>query len=80
VRGLRRLAAVALVLTLATACGKYGPPRRVGAPPPPPSSLQTSPIPPQPIGPQGTGILDPDSGSVAPPVAPPEEPEEESSP
>jgi len=58
-----------LVLALAPACGRYGPPRRTYVPPP----GQPSQVP---LEQQGTSILNP-TYSVPAPEAPPELPEEE---
>ena len=72
-------AAITLTVLLAVACGKYGPPRRVGQAVPP-ATLPSSPIPPPPMGSEGTGILNPTSEPLPAPMAPPEEPEEDPAP
>jgi hypothetical protein len=72
-------AALALTVCLAVACGKYGAPRRIGEAAPP-ETLPSSPIPPPPMGPEGTGILNPTSEPLPAPTAPPEEPEEDPAP
>ena len=72
-------AAIVLAVLLAVACGKYGSPRRVGEAVPP-ATLPSSPIPPSPMGSEGTGILNPTSEPLPAPMAPPEEPEEDPAP
>ena len=70
----RRASAAALLLVAAAglaACGRYGPPRRMGG------SGDTDQGTP---GPEGTSILNPTSDPLPPPEAPPEEPEEEPAP
>lgn len=64
---MRRAGVLLLVVALAAlaACGKYGPPRRIGAPP----DLQ----PQTPLGEGGSSILNPRSVPL-PPATPPLEP------
>lgn len=71
----REALCVALAVATLGACGKYGPPRRMGQPPPQQQSVQPSPIPPLPTAPEGTGILNPTSEPLPPPTAPSQEPE-----
>lgn len=80
---MRRSPLVAILLALGAlvpvACGKYGPPHRVGVTASP-AGLPASPAPPPYFGTEGTGILNPTSEPLPVPTAPPEEPEEETAP
>jgi hypothetical protein len=78
--GLAALLVVACGTLLIAACGKYGPPRRIVEASPPSAAGPGAPTPTAPIGPEGTGILNPTTDDPASPLAPPEEPEEENAP
>lgn len=77
--------ALLLVLSalLAAACGKFGPPRRTGTGASTSGALPSSPIPGMLNGPEGTGILNPQSDPQPAPMAPaelPDDPEDEAAP
>jgi hypothetical protein len=78
--GLAAMLVAAGATLLVTACGKYGPPRRSVEAAPPSAAGPGVPAQTAPIGPEGTGILNPTTDDPASPLAPPEEPEEENAP